>query len=226
MIFIIRRVIALLALVSFSITGCLSVDELDDLDILGPEDGGSDTDTTDTDTGDTDTGDTDTGETEEGCGTWYEDVLGRYWEKCMGMVERVSFEDAQEYCQNLSLDGESDWRLPNIDELRTLIRGCPDSEYGGACIATDGSGPDSNWVEEDCLGCPYMEGPAIGGCYWPDELEGECADGAGFWTTSFFPSSENDVWAFGFANCRLESTYTDEHENRVRCVRDPGTGGG
>ena len=33
----------------------------------------------------------------------------------------LNFEDAKDYCEELNLEDHSDWRLPIIDELSTLI---------------------------------------------------------------------------------------------------------
>ncbi len=33
----------------------------------------------------------------------------------------MTWNDAVDYCANLNEDGYSDWRLPNIDELKTLM---------------------------------------------------------------------------------------------------------
>lgn len=40
---------------------------------------------------------------------------------------------ALSYCDNLTEGGYSDWRLPNIDALRTLIQNCPNTSSGGKC---------------------------------------------------------------------------------------------
>ena len=40
--------------------------------------------------------------------------------------------DAVRYCEELVFDGYDDWRLPNIDEMRTVISGNPLTETGGA----------------------------------------------------------------------------------------------
>ena len=45
-------------------------------------------------------------------------------------------EQARRYCRNLSLGGEG-WRLPNITELRSLVRGCPYMEVSGECNVYD-----------------------------------------------------------------------------------------
>ncbi len=45
----------------------------------------------------------------------------------------INWEDAITYCEDLSLAGYSDWRLPNIKELRSII---DDNPYGPA-IATN-----------------------------------------------------------------------------------------
>ena len=42
---------------------------------------------------------------------WQDDILG----------ETVRWQEAIDYCEALDLDGHSDWRLPNINELKTII---------------------------------------------------------------------------------------------------------
>ena len=41
--------------------------------------------------------------------------------------------DPETYCADLTIDSKSDWRLPTITELRTIIDGCEKLETGGAC---------------------------------------------------------------------------------------------
>lgn len=61
----------------------------------------------------------------------------------------INQDDAKVYCNNLTLEGNSNWRLPTRSEFSTITRGCA-------------SGP-----------CPVAQGPGQGGCYWPIEM-GRC----------------------------------------------------
>lgn len=44
---------------------------------------------------------------------------------------------AKEYCEDLSEGGFNDWRLPNIDELRTIIQNCYKTETDGLCKVSE-----------------------------------------------------------------------------------------
>jgi len=41
--------------------------------------------------------------------------------EAVNKTETKSWEDAIAYCENLNLDGKTDWRLPNINELKSLV---------------------------------------------------------------------------------------------------------
>jgi len=36
-------------------------------------------------------------------------------------IKRATWQNAIDYCENLNLDGKSDWRLPNTNELVSLV---------------------------------------------------------------------------------------------------------
>jgi len=52
-------------------------------------------------------------------GTVTDQTTGLIW-KPQVSSERMSWEEAQEYCRNLRQAGQSDWRLPTIRELRSI----------------------------------------------------------------------------------------------------------
>lgn len=118
--------------------------------------------------------------------TWTDPSTGLTWETHPTDAE-VDWTQAGDHCSGL--DGGAGWRLPDIDELRSLIRGCPDTVTGGACnesVACPGA--DSTCCNQPCMGCGWLTGPGPGGCYWPDALQGLCdwywsATTAGSFTT-------------------------------------------
>ncbi len=66
--------------------------------------------------------------------------------KWSGRIDGISFEEAQKYCEEIG------GRLPTIDELRSLIRNCPDTEPGGKCKLSEECF-DAATCQEDCEGC-------------------------------------------------------------------------
>lgn len=50
---------------------------------------------------------------------------------------RVSISGAFDYCYKLQYGGHKDWRLPTIDELRSIIKNCPGTELEGKCRVSE-----------------------------------------------------------------------------------------
>jgi hypothetical protein len=123
---------------------------------------------------------------------------------------------AAAYCDGLSLGGHGpgSWRMPDIDELRSLIRGCPATETGGACAVTEGCLDDDCWTS-DCNGCVVLGGPAMGGCYWPDWLGFVCLL---YWSSSSYGGDPPEAWAVSFMR-GLVISINKTGALSVRCVR-------
>jgi hypothetical protein len=126
----------------------------------------------------------------------------------------MDWESAVTRCQNLNLDGTG-WRLPSIDELRSLLRGCPATESGGACGTTDDCLSRDTCMTPACVGCEPDAGPA-GGCYWPEELGGSCEPF--YWSSSNLEDDPNGAWyviySYGHVCFRSKDFF-----GPVRCVR-------
>ena len=135
----------------------------------------------------------------------------------------LCWEAANDYCAQLIFDGHDDWWLPNINELRTLVVGCPQIEPGGACQVEDGSG----WDDMDTLNCTSCgDGAATMECYWDPELQGTCNRSTEqdpdveYWSSS--PNVDDPTnWAafIHFGKGMMGFNHTVSWAD-VRCVRD------
>ena len=158
---------------------------------------------------------------EEGLGmcteAWADPVTGLTWQNGSGVgVDYYTYQGAKDYCANLSWGGYSDWRLPDIDDLRGLIRGCDGTETGGACGVTNDCLDSSCW-NDPCGGCSGLKGPGSGGAYWPPDISGNVY---WYWSSSPVPDSDSDAWAVGFDYGFVYSDWVGHYDlYGARCVR-------
>ena len=147
--------------------------------------------------------------------TWTDPTSGLTWQNPPfdGMK---TWADAQQYCQDLALDGGG-WHLPTIDELRTLVRGCPATEVGGSCNILEGVCQLWSCRDVSCKGCIWLTGPGQDGCHWPLELMGICTDMV--WSSTPDPGNEDHFWFVSFASGFLGSYDGVYYSKLFRCVR-------
>ena len=57
---------------------------------------------------------------QDSTGVWEDSATGLLW-TVKDNGSDMNWNQARNYCENLTLDGHTDWRLPSIDELKTLF---------------------------------------------------------------------------------------------------------
>jgi hypothetical protein len=135
----------------------------------------------------------------------------------------MTWEAAQEFCDNMVNCGYSDWHLPTISELRTLIQNCPATETGGECGVTDQClsyhqcsyiHNDDNSIISLCIGCSDSDS------YYSGKYS-KFGDNDWFWSSSFQDDTDSiQVWGVYFAMGTITSFGTNEYTlESVRCVR-------
>ena len=135
-----------------------------------------------------------------------------YWSK--RSAQEMNWNAAVKYCENLSEGGYSDWRLPNIDELRTTIKNCSKTETGGECKVSERSGclSSSCWNPKGFCYCDYKENN--GGYY---SKLGD-PDSVWLWSSSTSVNNTYYAWNVGFYNGDVSDTSKTVNLY-VRCVR-------
>jgi hypothetical protein len=149
-----------------------------------------------------------------GEGTWTDTATCLMWQDPPVEQHRL-WDKATEYCSTLELGGYDDWRLPTLDELRSLAAGCPATVTEGTCGVTNDCLENSCW-SEDCKGCPELQGPSPEGCYRLSSLTGNCMT---TWTSTVAPDQPEDVWTVGFGGCHILRYAKTFATINTRCVR-------
>jgi hypothetical protein len=225
---------ALAAFAVVALFGCGHVSSIaEDASGDSDADGGAGTDTdvdadadadTDSDTdGDTDS-DSDSDTDVDACsasGTWYDWETGLCWQNPPS-VDSFNWNNAATYCNDLSLGGYDDWRLPMIQELISLLRGCVGGTATGDLSTSDCGVSDPDCLEDACCdgacdSCDALGGPDDdpAGCYWDPALAGNCW---GYWSSSSYATNVSYAWGVSF-----NGGYVDFDDKSLagyaRCVR-------
>ncbi|MBR6244279.1 DUF1566 domain-containing protein [bacterium] len=121
---------------------------------------------------------------------------------------KMNWQSAINYCQNLNEGGHSDWRLPNIDELRGLIKNCPKTETGGECRISSNCLSLSCWQPQGSCFCNP------GGYYSKLEDNHEVM----LWSSS---TCSDEIDRAGFVSSSAAGVYFIYKSTNiyVRCVR-------
>ena len=136
---------------------------------------------------------------------WYDPTSGLAWADPPSTTARLDWQQAVDHCANLRAAGHDDWQLPSINQLRSLIRGCPDNQPGGSCQTVLDA--------PSCAGCPSSARPSHG-CFWPQPLLGACDS---YWTRTV-ASSFGYKWYVEFLSASID-VMSDNFTHLVRCTR-------
>ena len=143
--------------------------------------------------------------------------------------DRSSFDDAQEYVENLELGGYTDWRLPTIDELRTVVLGYIDIEPGGRCkvgakclyktCLFEGQKSEDDYPCSNKEELELLQGPGPLGCFFDDVWREYCGY---YWSASRIDRMvDENVFALDFSDPSIFAVRveTDSTSAFARCVR-------
>jgi len=170
----------------------------------------------DNDAGDNDTISDDDNDTTSNNDEIFEDTKTNYAWQIEPSESSLDWSNALSYCINLTLGNHYDWRMPSIDELRSLIRGCDTTESAGSCRVSGGCLSSTDCQDSSCDGCSGNAGPA-NGCYWPDKLKGNCG---WYWSSSTCSNHTDWAWGIDFPWAYVGHEGKNGHYRTVRCVRD------
>ncbi len=149
--------------------------------------------------------------------TWIDTTTGLTWQNPPA-ENRMNWLQAKNYCDSMVFAGFDDWHLPTISELRSLIRGCTQTQVGGSCnVEDDGCLTWDYRDSEECGDCGNIQGPGNNGCYWSEYLRGDCSE---YWAMQSWVDAFDDemAWTVVFYTGKV-TLDTVNLSYDVRCVR-------
>ena len=124
----------------------------------------------------------------------------------------MTYGDATSYCSGSEMNGYggyTDWRLPTISELRTLIQNCSKTETGGSCGVIDSCLSRSDCRNDACSGCDYDSTAKYS----------KFGESGWFWSSSIRSDNSSRIWSVYFDYGRLDDGNAISSNFYVRCVR-------
>ena len=117
---------------------------------------------------------------------------------------------AVSHCEDLDEGGFSDWRLPTIDELRTLLLNSPETTFGGRCKVSD----------PECLSSTCFDKTVCASVLENDEtgFYSKLGDTEKLWSSSVISDDPEAGWVVAFHNSNIWSAKSTLLYSR--CVRD------
>ncbi len=158
-------------------------------------------------------------------GTLLDRNTGLLWQKAYESFSTL--DNARAACNASRERNLLGWRLPTIDELRGLVRGCPATEPSGACPVHDSSTSDTAVTSACTQGCPINQGPVekpgdpAKKCYMDATFDWQChlfvsgtqvttSGGKRSWYLTFYDAAIN-----------VPPSATAPLNGFYRCVHDP-----
>lgn len=151
--------------------------------------------------------------TDNGNGTVTDNVTTLMWQQSadsngdgtINSSDKMNQSSAESYCSELSLGGYSDWQLPDIKQLYSLV----------AFSGTDPSGDESGAI-------PFLDATVFGFGYG-DTSAGERLIDAQWATTTLYAgtvmNNQSAMFGYNFADGRIKG-YPVTNDFYVYCVRD------
>jgi len=98
----------------------------------------------------------------------------------------MDWEAALLYCQELREKGHNDWRMPNIDELRSIIKNCSETNSGGKCKVSE----KNDCLTDNCWNSCYCDDKENNNGYY-SKLGDD--DRIALWSSSTLPRTDNNI---------------------------------
>ena len=154
---------------------------------------------------------------DNGDGTLTDTATDYVWQKAP--PPEMTWGNAKTYCSGnqAGLSGIG-WHLPDVTELRSLVRGCPAIEQpDGTCNIDVDDCLSSACKDAACITCLSDQGPDES-CYWDPRLEGSCSN---YWSSTARNDDPEITWFVSFEHGYVHDSNNLTSENGVRCVRPP-----
>jgi hypothetical protein len=151
--------------------------------------------------------------------TFRDPTTGLVWQ-LRGELPRAWSVIAKGYCRRLKHAGADDWRMPTIDELRSLVRGCKRTASRGRCRLRQRCSAEARCFSGNCRGCGKKATDRPDRCYWPAAFGKRCE--RVIWSCTTDRGRKVPVnWYLDFSTAGLIKGLWKRQVSSVFCVRGP-----